>query len=118
MNQSIAAHNTSFLFSLGTRSPTIIHLPKAIDKITILNSYDEEMNTRKMRIEYKPDSSPLEDGKTKYVTCFDKDEKLKTKSNTVHGTERTQHKGGRGRGRGGRGRGRGGRGRGGRGGRR
>jgi DNA topoisomerase-3 len=98
----------------GTRSPTIIHLPKAIDKITILDKCDEDTECHLMRIEYKPDTTPLEGGETKYKTCFEKDEKLRGKSQTVHGIERTQHKGGRsgrgrGRGRGGRGRGRGGR---------
>lgn len=86
----------------GTRDPSIIHLPKAINKITILDKCDEESGCHMMKIEYK------EGGGNSGVTCFETDQALQEKSNTVHGNERTQHKGGRGRGRGGRGRGRGG----------
>lgn len=104
----------------GTRNPTIIHLPKKeIDKITILDKVDEDTKCHMMRVEYKAGSSPLKDGETSYVTCFDKDQTLQEACNTFNGHERTQNKGGRGgrgRERGGRG-GRGGRGRKGRGGR-
>ncbi len=102
---------------ISTRSPTIIHLPKSISKLVVLDRLDEDTSCHMLKIEYKADSTPLENGATTHVTCFEKDSKLKEKSQTVHGNERTQQKGGRGgRGRG-RGRGRGGRGRGGRGGR-
>jgi len=99
----------------GTREPTIIHMPKGVDKVTVLDRCDEETKSHFIKLEFKDGSSSsfLDNGETSYVTCFDKDEKLQGSTHTFYGKERTQMKGGRGRG----GRGRGGGGRGGHGGR-
>ena len=54
---------------VGTRDATIIHLPKSIDKVTILNEKDEVLGCRKMKVEFKAGESPLTGGETKY-SCF------------------------------------------------
>jgi len=96
---------------VSTRDPTTIHLPKSIDKVTILNKKDEVLGCRFMKIEFKAGESPLEGGETKHTCCFPKDEMIQGISRVYHGSERTKAAGrggrGRGRGRGGRGRGRG-----------
>ena len=101
---------------VDTREPTIVHLPKCISKITILDEVDEELQVHKVKIEYKPGESPLPDKADKHTTLIPSDEILKPMLRVHKGSERTksQGRGGRGRGRGGRGkgRGRGGRGRG------
>ena len=100
---------------VGTRDATIIHLPKSIDKISILNEKDEVLGCHKMKVEFKAGQSPLEGGESKYSCFFPTDPILQGSSRIFHGSERTKasSRGGRGRGRGGRrGRGRGGRGRG------
>ena len=96
---------------VGTRDPTIIHLPQGINKVTVLDKEDEETGCKYMQIEFKEGKSPLPDGKLKYTTLFSNDELLQSLCRTYHGSERNKAAG-RGRG----GRGRGGRGRGGRGG--
>lgn len=99
---------------VDTRSPTIVHMPKCVAKITILGTMDEEMEVHKVCIEYNEGESPLRDKASKHTTCIPKDEVLKPLLRAHHGSERTRTPG---RGRGGRGRGRGrGGGRGGRGG--
>ena len=101
---------------VSTRDPTIVYLPKSISKVTILDRKDDVIDCHLMQIEFKDGESPLEDGKTKYVSCFPSDELLSEMSRVFHGSERLKASGrggrGRGRGRGGRGRGRGGGGRG------
>ena len=99
---------------VSTREPTIVNMPKSIEKITVLNSKDEVLGCRMMSIEFKEGESPLEGGRKKYTSCFASDEMLQSLVRIHHGDERMKasSRGGRGRGRGG---GRGGRGRGGRG---
>lgn len=100
---------------VSTRDATIIHLPKCIDKVTILNEKDEVLGCHKMKIEFKTGESPLENKESKYTCFFPTDPIMQSLSRVYHGSERTKATGrggrGRGRGRGGRGRGRGGRGR-------
>lgn len=105
---------------VSTREPTIVHMPKSVEKITVLNAKDEVLGCRMMSIEFKEGESPLEGGKKKYTSCFANDEMLQSLVRIHHGDERMKAssrggRGGRGRGRGGgrggRGRGRGGRGR-------
>lgn len=92
---------------VDTRSPTIVHLPQCISKITILDDVDESLEVHKVSIEYKDGQSPLPDKAGKHTTCFAVDEVLKPLVRVFHGSERTKSLG-RGRGgRGGRGRGRG-----------
>ena len=102
---------------VSTRSPIIIHFPKSIEKIVVLEKKNRDDGVRMMSVEFKSGQSPLPDGATKYTTCYDEDSLLQNLCNTFHGSDRlkaTPRGGGRGRGRGGRGRpgGRGGRGRG------
>lgn len=97
---------------VGTREPTIVHLPKSIDTITVLEEKEETSGCRKLRVKFKDGESPLEDGSTKYTCFYTTDQLLKDSSRVYHGSERTAFsgrggRGGRGRGRGGRGRGRG-----------
>lgn len=94
---------------VATRDATIIHLPKSIDKITVLNEKEEVLGCHKLKIEYKDGQSPLEGGVTKQSSFYPMDTALQGASRVFHGSERTASKGrGRGgRGRGGRGRGRG-----------
>lgn len=101
--------NPNKLRLVSTRGPTLIYLPKSIEKITVLDKRDEETNDRLIRVEFKAGQSPLPDGELKYTTCFSKDDLLSKIVRVYHGNERTQGvgRGGRGRGRGGRGRGRG-----------
>ena len=54
---------------VSTREPTIVHLPKSIDKVTILDKKDEVLGCHMMSIEFKDGESPI-DGKKKYVSCF------------------------------------------------
>ena len=91
---------------VDTRSPTIVHMPKCISKMTILDEIDEETEVHKVQIEYKPGESPLPDKAAKHTTCIPTDEVLKPLLRVHRGSERTksQHRGGRGRGRGGPGR--------------
>jgi DNA topoisomerase-3 len=99
---------------VGTRDATIIHLPKSIERLTILDETEEIIGCHKIRVEFKSGESPLERGETKYTCFFPTDKILQDSSRVYHGSERTASSGrggrGRGRGRGGRGRGRGGRG--------
>ena len=101
---------------VATRGATIIHLPKSIDKVTVLNEKEEILGCHKLKIEFKEGQSPLPDGSTKHTCFYPTDTILQGASRVFHGSERTASKGRGGRGRGGRGRGRG-RGRDGRGGR-
>ena len=93
---------------VSTREPTIVHLPKAIDKITIMNKMDEEHGCHYISIDFKPTETPLDGGATKRKCSYPSDEFLQGLCRVYHGSERTktQTRGGRGRGRGGRGRGR------------
>lgn len=87
----------------GTREPTIIHMPKGVNKITVLDRCDEDTGSHMMKVEFKDGSSILENGDLTYVTCYDNDKLLQDSSHSVHGKERTYIKGrggGRGRGRG------------------
>ncbi len=97
---------------VSTREPTIVHLPKSVEKVTVLDTKDEVLGCRMMSIEFKEGESPLEGGKKKYTSCFANDEMLQGLVRIHHGDERmkaSSGRGGRGRGRGGRGgRGRGG----------
>ncbi len=95
---------------VATRDATIIHLPKSIDKITVLNEKEEVLGCHKLKIEFKDGQSPLADGSVKHTCFYPTDPVLQGASRVFHGSERTASKG-----RGGRGRGRGGRGRAGRG---
>ena len=98
---------------VSTRDATIIHLPKSIDKLTVLNETDDITGCHKIKVEFKPGQSPLEGGETKYKCFYPTDKTLQDSSRVFHGSERTASKHGRGgRGRGGRGRGGRGRGRG------
>lgn len=99
---------------VGTRDATIIHLPKSIDKVTVLDETDEITGCHKIKVQFKTEVSPLEGGETKYTCFFPTDQLLQDASRVYHGSERTAASG-RGRGERGRGRvgGRGGRGRGG-----
>ena len=92
----------------------IVHLPKSIEKVTILDKKDEILGCHLMAIEFKAGESPFEGGKTKYTSCFSSDEVLQGLVRVHHGSEQLKAsgrgcggRGGRGRGRGGRGRGRG-----------
>jgi DNA topoisomerase-3 len=102
---------------VSTREPTIVHMPKSVERVTVLDTKDEVLGCRMMSIEFKEGESPLEGGKKKYTSCFANDEILQGLVRIHHGDERMKasSRGGRGRGRGGgrggRGRGRGGRGR-------
>ena len=97
---------------LSTRDPTIIHLAKSIEKVTVLDEKEEITGCHKIRINFKAGESPLEGGDTKYTCFFPTDQILQDSCRVFHGSERTagSGRGGRGHGRGGRGRGRGGRG--------
>ena len=97
---------------VSTREPTIVHMPKSVEKVTVLEKKDEVLGCRMMSIEFKEGESPLEGGKKKYTSCFANDEMLQGLVRIHHGDERMKasSRGGRGRGRG-RGGGRGGRGR-------
>ncbi|KAG7362205.1 DNA topoisomerase [Nitzschia inconspicua] len=98
---------------VSTRDATIIHLPKSIDKITVLDETDEVTGCHKIKVQFKEGESPLEGGESKYACFFPTDKILQDASRVYHGSERTASSGrGGGRGRG-RGRGRGSRGRGG-----
>ena len=96
---------------VSTRDPTIVQLPKSIEKITIMNKLEESLGCHYMNIDFKAGETPLEGGATNYKCCFPTDELMQGISRVFHGSERTKapSRGGRGRGGGGRGRGRGGR---------
>jgi DNA topoisomerase-3 len=94
---------------VSTRDATIIHLPKSIDAITILNEKDNVFGCRKLKIMFKDGMSPLDGGAAQYSAYFPTDKFLQDSSRVYHGSERTASNGrgyGRGRGRGGGGRGR------------
>jgi DNA topoisomerase-3 len=95
---------------VSTRSPTIIHLPQSIEKVTVLDRRDEVLGIHLMQTEFKANESPLPDGAAKHISCFPIDELLQGMVRVFHGSDRLKASGrGRGgRGRGGRGRGRGG----------
>ena len=88
---------------VSTRNPTIVYLPKSIEKLTVSDRKDEVLGCRLMRIDFKDGQSPLETNATSYSSCFPTDELLQGLVRVYHGSERTQSSG---RGRGGRGRGR------------
>jgi DNA topoisomerase-3 len=98
---------------VSTRDPTIVFLPKSIDKITIMNKKDEVLGCHFMNVDFKAAETPLPGGATKHhQCCFPMDELMQSTSRVFHGSERLKAapRGGRGRGRGrGAGRGRGGR---------
>ena len=99
---------------VSTRQPTIVYLPKSVEKVTILEKTDEILGCHFLSIEFKEGLSPIEGNKTKYVSCFATDDLLQGLIRVHHGDERLKASFGRGgRGRSGRGRG-GGRGQGGR----
>lgn len=100
---------------VSTRDATIIHLPKGIEKLTVLDEKEEVLGCHKLKIEFKAGQSPMPDGSTNHSCFYPTDATLQSSSRVFHGSERTAGKGRGGRGRGGRGRGRGGRGGGGRG---
>ena len=95
---------------VATRDATIIHLPKSIEKLTILNEKEEVLGCHKVKIEFKHGQSPLPDGSTKHTCFYPTDAILQNASRVFHGSERTASSGRGGRGRGRRG-GRSGRGR-------
>jgi DNA topoisomerase III len=90
---------------ISTRTPTIIHLPQSIEKITVLDRRDEVFNVHMMKIEFKPGQSPLPSGDTKHICSFANDAVLQGLVRVFHGSDRLKAgaRGGRGRGRGGRG---------------
>lgn len=94
---------------VSTRDATIIHLPKSIDTIVLLEEKDEVFGCHKLKVKFKDGESPLEGGVTKLTCFYPTDQLLQDSSRVYHGSERTAStgRGGRGRGRGGRGRGRG-----------
>jgi DNA topoisomerase III len=100
---------------VSTRDPTIVHLPKSIEKVTIMNKTDEVLGCHYMNIEFKASETPLDGGETTKKCCFATDELMQQLSRVYHGTEKTKSnfnqrgRGGRGRGGRDRGRGRGGR---------
>lgn len=92
---------------VSTRKPTIVYLPKSVDKVKVLDKTDEILGCHFLSIEFKEGQSPME-GKTKYVSFFATDKILQGMIRVHHGDERLKaSSGGRGRGGGGRGRGRG-----------
>ncbi|KAL9182687.1 hypothetical protein ACHAXT_013339 [Thalassiosira profunda] len=58
---------------VSTREPTIVHFPKCVEKVTILDKTDDVLGCHLMTIEFKEGESPIE-GKKKYVSCFAIDE--------------------------------------------
>lgn len=80
---------------VGTRSPTIVYLPKSIDKINVLDKTYDDIGSHVMRIEFK-DPSPFES--KKYDSCFAEDEKLQSLCRIHHGHERARPTRGVGRG--------------------
>jgi DNA topoisomerase-3 len=90
---------------VATRDATIIHLPKTIDKIAVLNEKEEILGCRRLKVEFKEGQSPLEGGAIKHSCFYPLDIVLQGASRVFHGSERTASKGRGGRGRGGRGRG-------------
>lgn len=100
---------------VATRDPNVVYLPQCIEKITVLDKREPELDVRMISVKFKAGQSPLPDGSEKYTCCFATDEVLKGISRVYHGSDKMKAsgRGGRGRGRGrGRGSGRGGRGRG------
>eukprot|EP00577_Skeletonema_sp_RCC1716_P004887 CAMPEP_0113381834 /NCGR_PEP_ID=MMETSP0013_2-20120614/5519_1 /TAXON_ID=2843 ORGANISM="Skeletonema costatum, Strain 1716" /NCGR_SAMPLE_ID=MMETSP0013_2 /ASSEMBLY_ACC=CAM_ASM_000158 /LENGTH=1160 /DNA_ID=CAMNT_0000264299 /DNA_START=12 /DNA_END=3495 /DNA_ORIENTATION=- /assembly_acc=CAM_ASM_000158 len=83
---------------VSTREPTIVHMPKSVEKVTVLNAKDEVLGCRMMSIEFKEGESPLEGGKKKYTSCFANDEMLQGLVRIHHGDERMKasSRGGRG----------------------
>jgi len=95
---------------VSTRDPTIVHLPKSIDKLTIMDKKDDVLGCHYMNIDFKAGESPVEGGAANYQCCFPTDELMQSVSRVYHGSDRLKaagRGGGRGRGRGGRGRGKG-----------
>ena len=89
---------------VSTRGPTIIYFPsKEVDKVAILNRTDEITGCHLMRIDFKAESTPLQDGSTKHISCFPLDELMQSKVRVYHGSDRLKATGRGGRGRGGRG---------------
>jgi DNA topoisomerase-3 len=90
---------------VSTRAPTVVHLPKCIDKVTVLEERDDILGVRKLRVDFKPDESPMPDKSLKHVCCFASDETLQSLSRVFHGSKRlqAQPRGRRNAGRGGRG---------------
>lgn len=74
---------------VSTRDATIVHLPKSIEKITVLQERDDILGCHKMKVEFKSGQSPLEGGETSYVCCFPTDKVLQDQSRVFHGSERT-----------------------------
>ena len=95
---------------VSTRNPTIVHLPRCVENVTVLETKDDVFDIRLMQVEFQADESPLPDGKYKHICCFANDELLQGMVRVYYGCDRLKSSG-----RGGRGRGKGRRGRGGRG---
>ena len=85
---------------VSTREPTIVYLPKSVEKVTILDKQDNVTGCRLMKIHFTTADTPLDGGVTKLISCFPTDELLQNMVRVYHGTERLAAKGGRGRGRG------------------
>jgi DNA topoisomerase-3 len=88
---------------VSTRDPTIVYMPKGIEKITVLNKKDEALGVHLMQVDFKAGDSPFPDGELKYTSCFPEDEVLKARVRIYHGSDRLTASGRGGRGRGGRG---------------
>lgn len=92
---------------VSTRSPTVVFLPKNVEKITILNDNANCVDVRRIQVDFKAEETPLPDGKCKHICSFAKDELLQGIARIYQGSDRLQSSGRGGRGRGsGRGRGR------------
>lgn len=91
---------------VSTRSPTIVYLPKSIEKLTVLERTDDVLGCHFMQVEFKAGESPLPGDERKHVCCYATDELLQGLSRVYHGSERLKASGRGGRGSGGRGRGR------------
>jgi DNA topoisomerase-3 len=91
---------------VSTRAPTILHFPKSVENVTLLEKVDDVLTTcHLMQVEFKGNESPLTNGETKHVCCFPIDTQMQSLVRVFHGSERLKASGhgGRGRGRGGRG---------------
>ncbi len=95
---------------VSTKAPIILHLPKQIKFVRVLNKRDPPTGCRYVEITFKPGESVMPGGEEVVTSCMVADEVLQSMVTVHRGSERSKPtgRGGRGRGgRGGRGRGRG-----------
>lgn len=98
---------------VSTRDPTVIYIPKSVEKEVVLNKVDDVTGCHLIRVEFRSNDNngnthPLPEevvGKKSHVSCFPSDHLIQKLITVFHGSERAKNTGREGKGCRGRGRG-------------